>query len=853
MPDIVRPQATYRLPDTLLDDIEKLGQMAEQVRADALEPDRFRAFRVPMGVYEQRESGRFMLRVRLPGGGLLPHQMRVLADVSERVGNGILHVTTRQDIQVHRVALESIHPALVALYGGGLATKGGGGNTVRNVTTCPRAGVCPKEAFDVTPCALALTEFLIADPLSFKLPRKYKIAFSGCPRDCAGATVNDLGFIATQRGGEPGFAVYVGGGMGAHSRVADPLDPFLPASAAHLVAETIKRVFDQHGNRKNKHRARLRFLIEQIGLPAFRALYDKEMAAVCQSVPLRLATRPSSVPRSACPTVPPEEDTAGQASRGTQEGLVPRSACPTVPSAGGARLDEPAVARQEGESAPGGSGFDRWRAANVEPQKQQGFHLVTIPLPLGDIAAPGLRSLADAVGAHGDGMLRVTQTQNALLRWVREDELAALYAELAALGLAESQPPILRDLVACAGASTCRLGMCLSRGLAKAIAASLSRNGLDLRRLGHLDIHISGCPNGCGRHPIGAIALVGAARRVGGRLVPCYIIQLGGRVGEGRTRLAEGDVTVPGRNVPSFVKGLIVAFLNSPHCPDFDAFLDAGGRRIAHDIAVEFREVPDFAADKNFYFDWGADELFSLAGRGPGECSAGVFDLITVDLASAAEAVKAGRRYAATALAARALLVTRGEEPANDPDALRLFQKHFLAEKLIDPRFAPLIESALFSASAPSPEAAFEGDLPLVAALVDAVRDLYARMDDSLRFTSTGPPREGEAPAEPPRGDTRPACRPSSAREPRAATSWEGEAPAEPAADISGDYRGVACPLNYVKAKLALEEMEPGQILTLVLGKEGTQNVPASATRDGHQVLSVTQEGDNWRVVIRKG
>jgi len=831
MPDAVRSQATYRLPDTLRDDIEKLRQMAEQVKAGALEPDRFRAFRVPMGVYEQRESGRFMLRVRLPGGGLLPHQMRTLADASERHGNGVLHVTTRQDIQVHRVALESIHPALLALYEAGLATKGGGGNTVRNVTVCPRAGVCPKEAFDVTPCAVALTEFLIADPLSYKLPRKYKIAFSGCPSDCAGATVNDLGFIATRRAGEPGFAVHVGGGMGAHSRVADPFDPFLPASAAHLVAETVKRVFDQHGNRKNKHRARLRFLIEQIGLPAFRELYDKELAAVCQAVPLRLPTRPSPVPRSACPTARP---------------------------AGGARLDEPAVAQPKGESTPSSSAFERWRAANVEPQKQEGFHLVTVPFPLGDIGAATLRSLADAVEAHGDGMLRATQSQNAIIRWVRADELASLHADLAALGLAESQPPVLRDLIACAGASTCRLGICLSRGLAKAIASALqchgrlaqpcggtpegrarsgeptvaqSGDGLDLGRLGGLKIHISGCPNGCGRHPVAAIGLVGAARRVGGRLVPCYIIQLGGRVGEGKTRLAEGDVTIPARNVPSFVKSLLAAFLDSPHCPDFDAFLEAGGRALAGDIAEELKEVPDFETDKNFYFDWSADEFFSLAGRGPGECSAGVFDLIGVDLTSAAEAVKDGRRYAATALAARALLVTRGEEPANDLEALRLFQKHFLAEKLIGRRFAPLIESALRSAPAPRPEAVFEGELADAAALGGAVRDLYARMDDSLRFTAPAPAPTAQpapaAPAQPP--------------------------PEEPLADANSDFRGVACPLNYVKAKLALEGMESGQVLTLVLGHEGAQNVPASATRDGHQVVSLTQEGDNWRVVIRKG
>ena len=205
------PQSTYRLPDSLAADIEKLGELIEQVKSGALTPERFRAVRVPMGVYEQRESGTFMLRVRLPAGGLPPDPMRALADVATRFGNGLLHVTTRQDIQVHRVGLDAIHPALVALREAGLATKGGGGNTVRNITACPHSGVCANEAFDVAPYAVALTEFLLPDPLSFQLPRKYKIAFSGCSRDCAGATVADLGFIARRRDGGPGFAVYVGG------------------------------------------------------------------------------------------------------------------------------------------------------------------------------------------------------------------------------------------------------------------------------------------------------------------------------------------------------------------------------------------------------------------------------------------------------------------------------------------------------------------------------------------------------------------------------------------------------------------------------------------------------------------
>ena len=278
-------QDTYRLTDTLAEDFDKLRTMVAQFKAGELSGPHFKAFRVPLGVYEQREDNLFMLRVRLPGGGILPHQMRALAAVSRQYGNGLLHVTTRQDIQVHEVPLDNMHPALVQMARDGLSTKGGGGNTVRNITACPDAGVCAGEAFDVSPYAVALTEFLLPDPLCYQLPRKYKIAFSGCSSDCAGATVNDVGCIAKLRDGEPGFTVYVAGGLGAKSRTADLLHEFVPVDEIHLVAEAVKRVFDKNGDRKNRNKARLRFVLDRIGVERFRKLYDEEHAALNASPP----------------------------------------------------------------------------------------------------------------------------------------------------------------------------------------------------------------------------------------------------------------------------------------------------------------------------------------------------------------------------------------------------------------------------------------------------------------------------------------------------------------------------------------------------------------------------------------
>lgn len=775
---MLKGKSVYRLPDSLEGELEKLKTMVAQFHEGSVSFEQLKAFRVPLGVYEQRESGTFMLRIRLPGGHLLPHQMRVMANVSKKYGNSVLHVTTRQDIQAHRVPLDNIHPALVTLYGGGLSTKGGGGNTVRNITACYDAGVCPKEIFDVSPYATALTEFLLPDPLSYQLPRKYKIAFSGCSEDCASATVNDVGFIAKSQNGNKGFAAYVGGGMGAKSRIGDLLEVFVPEHEIHLIAEAIKRVFDKHGNRKNKHKARLRFLIEQIGLQKFRELYEDELSELHKE-------------------------------------------SPKLPEIGSLQDTDKSHSAKETPQTD----FGKWRESNVVPQKQEGYFLVHIPLTLGDIDTNSMNRLADVVENHGERMLRTTQNQNAVLRWASDNELPELYTKLKSLGLDPTPPPIFRDLVTCTGASTCQLGICLSRGLSKAIVEKLLQSKIDLNELGDFKVHISGCPNSCGRHPVAQIGLFGAARRIGDRLVPHYIIQLGGKVEEGKTRLATGHWSIPAQDTPSFLADFLGAFVGSDCYPNFETFLETEGKNVADDLALKFRDVPDFEQDKNYYYDWGAENLFSLAGRGPGECSAGVFDLIEVDLASAREALDKKRYFTATALASRALLVTRGEQPDSDAEALKLFQKYFLEEDLVHRSLDKVIEKALLSTATQDPEKSFTGDTRSVASLVGAVKELYDNMDQSLRFT---PAKKAEKPE-------------------------ESKPTEESKADRTHDFRGVVCPLNYVKTKLALGQIKEGQTILVLLDKDGATNVPESAAKDGHEVLSKKQEGDHWEVLIRKG
>ena len=680
---------SFKPAATLRADLDAFEKVVARFKAGAINESQFRIIRVPTGVYEQRENGTYMLRVRFPAGGVLPRHLRRLGEVSENFGNGLLHITTRQEFQIHRVPLDSMIPALRSLGEAGLSTKGGGGNTVRNITACVDSGVCRDEIFDVTPYAVAVTERLLTDPLSLQLPRKYKIAFAACGKDCAGATVHDLGFIARRQNGVDGFAVYVAGGMGGKSRLATLLHEFIPATGAFVVAEAIKRVFDKNGDRKNKHLARLRFLMEQIGLPKFRELYEAELTALRASRPEPLKIRP-----------------------------VPQLA--------------PAPANGEGKQHS--PEFDRWFAHNVAPQKQPGFYLVQIPLTLGDIPASKTAALADILAAHGDNVLWATQSQNAGLRWITAAELPVVHQKLAALGLAEPEAPGLRNLVACAGASTCRLGICLSRGLAKAVRSELSACKLDLDSLGDFSIHISGCPNSCGRHPIGNIGFSGAARRVDGNLIPFYAVQLGGRLAEGKTRFGTNVGAVPAKNAPAFVRDLLAAWQQSPDAADFHQFVDRDGKKIAEEILKQHLAVPPIASRKEFYYDWDANALFSLAGRGQGECSAGVFDLIEVDLANAREAQEAGRFYAAALAATRALLVVQRAQSKSDVETFALFQKHFIEAGLVDTALSSVVASGARAAATADPTNKFDGAPADMAALVASVRLLHESLDSSLRF-----------------------------------------------------------------------------------------------------------------------
>ena len=667
-----------RISDAVKGDLEKFKAELGRYLDGEFSDRTFQALRVPRGIYEQRTDRTFMVRVRIPGGGLYPDQLRQIASISEEFGNGIVHLTTRQDVQIHYVKIGDIGQVMELLLEAGLSSKGGGGNTVRNVTACERAGVCPNEAFDVTPHAVALTECLIDQPDSFNLPRKFKTAFSGCSQDCAIATINDLGFIAREKDGRKGFTVYAGGGMGTHPCTSERLEEFVPAEEIGAVATAVKRLFDRLGDRKNRNRARLRFVMEKLGKEQFRSLYREELERVKKEGVGRLELRPIE-------------------------------------------LHVPQVEHGD-EKTKGDPSFLRWRSFNVRPQKQPGYFAATITVPLGNISAEQIEGLAAIAEEFGEGMLRTTRDQNLVLRWVPGSILPSLYGKLGDLEL--EGPSDSTDVVSCPGADTCRLGICLSRNLTQTVQSELRPYKKKV------SIRINGCPNACGQHLVSQIGLQGEAKRIDGHLAPYYKIHLGGRVEEGKTVFGSPVGEIPVKDVPTFLNRFL-ALYDSESPDDFYQFLQTGGWRAAEALVREFSRRGFAESVPADFVDCGAAEPFSLAGRGPGECGAGLLALIEEDLLEAENALRKAEKSSAPAetlhaglvAAARALLVVRGVDAMTPRETFDMFTEHFIGTGLVDSRFLDLFRLAS------ERREALPGVIDDLRAFVARIRTLYQSLD----------------------------------------------------------------------------------------------------------------------------
>ena len=775
----------YRLPPDLAEDIDAYEHDVQRFQNGDLPSGVLKAKRVPRGVYEQRQDGTYMVRVRVAGGTLTDRQTQELAALAAAHGNGLLHVTTRQDVQLHDVSIEDTPGVMRRLMAVQLTTKGGGGNTVRNITACPYAGICPRECFDVTPFAHAVTEHLIPLVGSYNLPRKYKITFSGCAADCALAQVADLGFIAELRAGEPGFRVVAGGGMGAHSRVADELLDWVPVSEVIRIAEAVRRLFDQLGDRTHKHRARLRYVLERLGIDAFRERFTKQLGAVAQD----------GVPEW----------------RGT--------------------IRSQAALSDEASGPPALEVVDGIRCFS---QRQDGFVAVPLHLPLGFVSADDFARIGDMTSRFSEeGGIRTTRMQNLLIRSVKRDCLHGLADELRKLSMDVLSPAPLERFVACAGASTCRLGLCLARQAAHACAQALLDARIESTTLNAMGIYINGCPNACGHQPVGPIGFFGSAQRIEGRLVPCYRITLGGRCNADGARLGMPAGQVPARALPAFLTDLATDFQNGRHDDEpFSSYFDRMGPSYFEPIVGRHVIVPAYDEHPEFYRDFGVEEDFSLAGRGAGECGAGVFEVIQEDL-TAARKIQAP--FDIVLLTARALLITRGVD-ARDPDTvLREFETHFIDTGLVPEEFRALLPRA--RGYIQGWRQAFDGHESAAGKLLERIELLYSTLDASLEFHP-------------------PECAALESRASAARLSRTDHAASEPPAARCPelDLAGVACPMNFVRAKLRLENMDVGETLAILLDDgEPIQNVPASLRNEGQTIEETTDLGNgHWRVTVRK-
>lgn len=577
---------------TLDEEIESFEQQARRFRADEEGlMGEFRPFRLMQGVYGQRQENTQMIRVKLPYGGVAADQMEALATVAEKYsGSGRGHITTRENFQFHFVDLDDVPDVLRLLASVGITTREAAGNTVRNVTGCPYAGTCADEAFDATPYLAAYARVMLRNPISQRLPRKWKVAFSSCASDCAGTPFHDLGFIARVRGENGrqirGFEVRVGGGLSTLPRHADVIYDFVPVEDGEYirVAEAMVRVFDREGGlpnflRKNKNRARVKFLIDKIGVDEFRRQVDEELSQRWAREPLDMEALTQLAPEGPTPGEPP----------------------------------------RNGHRA--GPEFQRWSETNVRRQRQDGYVAVTVTVPLGNLSPEQFRGLAEIMRRFSGGTARTQQNQNIVLRWVRQEALPALHAELAALDLGASDAGLISDVVACPGTGTCSLAITSSQAAGYVLRDALLTMGIDDPLVREIPIKVSGCPNGCGLHHLGGIGLQGAAFKAGQTEIPCYDVFLGGGNYIGGGRYGARVARVPAKRMPQAVAKIVRTYQGERGDGErFLDYIDRVGPKHFDSVLREFREVGPIHEDIDMYMDWGKEELFQVI-RGEGECS----------------------------------------------------------------------------------------------------------------------------------------------------------------------------------------------------------------------------------------
>jgi sulfite reductase (NADPH) hemoprotein beta-component len=590
-------------------EIDEFVATVERYERGEITPDQWRAYRLVRGTYGQRQAeDAQMLRVKIPQGVLNAEQLATLAEIGERYSRGYGHITTRQNIQFHFVKLHDVEPAMRLLASVGLTTREACGNSVRNITGCPYAGVAADEVFDVTPYADALTRYLLRHPLSSILPRKFKIAFEGCSTDHIYLGINDLGFraVISSTGGR-GFRVTAGGGTSILVTNATVIHEFLPTSEIYRVAEAMLRVFRRFGDYQHKGRNRMKFMIRELGWNRWREEYDRELnrCRLSGDVPTLVIEPPAGEDRPdgqkrAAPTAS-EIVSRVESGRVKGPGLMPT----VVPV-----------------FEPGDDAYIRWRATNVRPQKTFGYMTATVTVPLGDLTSAQFRVLADLSQAYADGTVRVTPEQDLVFRWVAARDVRELYQRIAAAGLGLADAGSVADVASCPGAETCRLAVTQSRGLGRLLEDHLRERPDLIAKADGARIKISGCPNGCGQHHIATIGFQGSVRRLGPRAVPQYFVMVGGGATESGASFARLAAKIPARRIPEAVERLIDLYVRDrdvgESAPSYFARVDLSTIKLT---LLDLERLSEGEAGPEDFIDLGEAQEFAPEVM-DGECSA---------------------------------------------------------------------------------------------------------------------------------------------------------------------------------------------------------------------------------------
>jgi len=636
-------------------DILELEKKINLFKEGKIDEEKFRSLRLARGVYGQRQQGVQMIRIKLPYGRVNSAQLRRICKVSEEYSTGRLHITTRQDIQIHYVSLDRTPELWAELERDDVTLREACGNTVRNVTASEMAGIDPNEPFDVTPYADATYRYFLRNPVCQEMGRKFKMAFSSSEEDNALSYLHDLGFIPKIKEGVKGFKVLLGGGLGSQPRHADLVYEFLEADQIIPFIEAVLRIFDRHGERARRNKARMKFLIKDLGLDAFLELVKAEkMALPYRSYPIDIS----------------EFETNKS---------LPNPQVPVLDQALG--LD-----------------FELWKQTNVLTQKQAGYVAIGVKVHLGDFYLAQARTLADLVEHFANDEVRFTLRQNFLIRDVREELVPYFFQEFKKIGLADRGYNSLEDITACPGTDTCNLGIASSTGIAAELEKLIVAEYPQYLKNQDLVIKISGCMNACGQHNMAHIGFQGMSMKSGKTVIPALQVLLGGgNLGDGNGRFADKVTKIPSRRGPQALRILLNDFERNANGLDFIRYYDLQGQMYFYELLKALGDASTITESE--FVDWGHEEAYKVA-VGVGECAGVVIDLVATLLLEALEKLELGQEalsagrwsdsiyhyYAGLINSAKAILLSEDISTNSYANIIAQFDEVFIATGKINLR-----------------------------------------------------------------------------------------------------------------------------------------------------------------------